>query len=163
MKNMKKLLQKAMVFTLTAAMLIGTPLSASAAGLVDIYKTEDGWGDKVPGSDDDTRTGTVTSTVTSTDTRVLGVGGVLEGIVLSETDVELEMVGAYDSTHPVKESLKVDFVWSDDANHEADEKLLEKKFKWETTDRDIVSLNNPNKNGARWKWWRRPVVRLGLP
>lgn len=147
MKNMKKLLQKAMVFTLTAAMLIGTPLSASAAGLVDIYKTEDGWGDKVPGSDDDTRTGTVTSTVTSTDTRVLGVGGVLEGIVLSETDVELEMVGAYDSTHPVKESLKVDFVWSDDANHEADEKLLEKKFKWETTDRDIVSLNNPNKNG----------------
>ena len=31
MKNMKKLLQKAMVFTLTAAMLIGTPLSASAA------------------------------------------------------------------------------------------------------------------------------------
>ena len=33
-----------MVFTLTAAMLIGTPLSASAAGLVDIYKTEDGWG-----------------------------------------------------------------------------------------------------------------------
>ncbi len=147
MKNMKKLLQKAMVFTLTAAMLIGTPLSASAAGLVDIYKTEDGWGDKVPGSDDDTRTGTVTSTVTSTDTRVLGVDGVLEGIVLSETDVELEMVGAYDSTHPVKESLKVDFVWSDDANHEADEKLLEKKFKWETTDRDIVSLNNPNKNG----------------
>lgn len=144
---MKKLLQKAMVFTLTAAMLIGTPLSASAAGLVDIYKTEDGWGDKVPGSDDDTRTGTVTSTVTSTDTRVLGVDGVLEGIVLSETDVELEMVGAYDSTHPVKESLKVDFVWSDDANHEADEKLLEKKFKWETTDRDIVSLNNPNKNG----------------
>ena len=136
-----------MVFTLTAAMLIGTPLSASAAGLVDIYKTEDGWGDKVPGSDDDTRTGTVTSTVTSTDTRVLGVDGVLEGIVLSETDVELEMVGAYDSTHPVKESLKVDFVWSDDANHEADEKLLEKKFKWETTDRDIVSLNNPNKNG----------------
>lgn len=77
--------------------------------------------------------------------------GVLEGIVLSETDVELEMDGAYDSTHPVKESLKVDFVWSDDANpeanHEADEKLLEKKFKWETTDRDIVSLNNPNKNG----------------
>lgn len=144
---MKKLLQKAMVFTLTAAMLIGTPLSAFAAGLVDIYKTEDGWGDKVPGSDDDTRTGTVTSTVTSTDTRVLGVDGVLEGIVLSETDVELEMVGAYDSTHPVKESLKVDFVWSDDANHEADEKLLEKKFKWETTDRDIVSLNNPNKNG----------------
>ena len=135
------------MFTLTAAMLIGTPLSASAAGLVDIYKTEDGWGDKVPGSDDDTRTGTVTSTVTSTDTRVLGVDGVLEGIVLSETDVELEMVGAYDSTHPVKESLKVDFVWSDDANHEADEKLLEKKFKWETTDRDIVSLNNPNKNG----------------
>ena len=135
------------MFTLTAAMLIGTPLSAFAAGLVDIYKTEDGWGDKVPGSDDDTRTGTVTSTVTSTDTRVLGVDGVLEGIVLSETDVELEMVGAYDSTHPVKESLKVDFVWSDDANHEADEKLLEKKFKWETTDRDIVSLNNPNKNG----------------
>lgn len=89
----------------------------------------------------------MTSTVTSTDTRVLGVDGVLEGIVLSETDVELEMVGAYDSTHPVKESLKVDFVWSDDANHEADEKLLEKKFKWETTDRDIVSLNNPNKNG----------------
>ena len=146
---MKKLLQKAMVFTLTAAMLIGTPLSASAAGLVDIYKTEDGWGNKVPGSDDDTRTGTVTSTVTSTDTRVLGVDTVLEGIVLSETDVELELVGAYSSKEEdlVKKSLTVDFVWSDGKGHEADEELLKKKFKWETKDKNVVSLNNPNKNG----------------
>ena len=149
MKNMKKLLQKAMVFTLTAAMLIGTPLSASAAGLVDIYKTEDGWGNKVPGSDDDTRTGTVTSTVTSTDTRVLGVDTVLEGIVLSETDVELELVGAYSSKEEdlVKKSLTVDFVWSDGKGHEADEELLKKKFKWETKDKNVVSLNNPSKNG----------------
>ncbi len=149
MKNMKKLLQKAMVFTLTAAMLIGTPLSASAAGLVDIYKTEDGWGNKVPGSDDDTRTGTVTSTVTSTDTRVLGVDTVLEGIVLSETDVELELVGAYSSKEEdlVKKLLTVDFVWSDDKGHEADEELLKKKFKWETKDKNVVSLNNPSKNG----------------
>ena len=149
MKNMKKLLQKAMVFTLTAAMLIGTPLSASAAGLVDIYKTEDGWGNKVPGSDDDTRTGTVTSTVTSTDTRVLGVDTVLEGIVLSETDVELELVGAYSSKEEdlVKKLLTVDFVWSDGKGHEADEELLKKKFKWETKDKNVVSLNNPSKNG----------------
>ena len=149
MKNMKKLLQKAMVFTLTAAMLIGTPLSASAAGLVDIYKTEDGWGNKVPGSDDDTRTGTVTSTVTSTDTRVLGVDTVLEGIVLSETDVELELVGAYSSKEEdlVKKSLTVDFVWSDGKGHEADEELLKKKFKWETKDKNVVSLNNTSKNG----------------
>ena len=138
-----------MVFTLTAAMLIGTPLSASAAGLVDIYKTEDGWGNKVPGSDDDTRTGTVTSTVTSTDTRVLGVDTVLEGIVLSETDVELELVGAYSSKEEdlVKKSLTVDFVWSDGKGHEADEELLKKKFKWETKDKNVVSLNNPSKNG----------------
>ena len=148
MKNMKKLLQKAMVFTLTAAMLIGTPLSASAAGLVDIYKTEDGWGNKVPGSDDDTRTGTVTSTVTSTDTRVLGVDTVLEGIVLSETDVELELVGAYSSKEEdLVKKLTVDFVWSDGKGHEADEELLKKKFKWETKDKNVVSLNNPNKNG----------------
>ena len=149
MKNMKKLLQKAMVFTLTAAMLIGTPLSASAAGLVDIYKTEDGWGNKVPGSDDDTRTGTVTSTVTSTDTRVLGVDTVLEGIVLSETDVELELVGAYSSKEEdlVKKLLTVDFEWSDGNDHEADEELLKKKFKWETKDKNVVSLNNPSKNG----------------
>ena len=149
MKNMKKLLQKAMVFTLTAAMLIGTPLSASAAGLVDIYKTEDGWGNKVPGSDDDTRTGTVTSTVTSTDTRVLGVDTVLEGIVLSETDVELELVGAYSSKEEdlVKKLLTVDFVWSDGKGHEADEELLKKKFKWETKDKNVVSLNNSSKNG----------------
>ena len=149
MKNMKKLLQKAMVFTLAAAMLVGTPLSASAAGLVDIYKTEDGWGNKVPGSDDDTRTGTVTSTVTSTDTRVLGVDTVLEGIVLSETDVELELVGAYSSKEEdlVKKSLTVDFVWSDGKGHEADEELLKKKFKWETKDKNVVSLNNTSKNG----------------
>ena len=138
-----------MVFTLAAAMLIGTPLSASAAGLVDIYNTEDGWGNKVPGSDDDTRTGTVTSTVTSTDTRVLGVDTVLEGIVLSETDVELELVGAYSSKEEdlVKKSLTVDFVWSDGKGHEADEELLKKKFKWETKDKNVVSLNNPSKNG----------------
>lgn len=137
------------MFTLTAAMLIGTPLSASAAGLVDIYKTEDGWGNKVPGSDDDTRTGTVTSTVTSTDTRVLGVDTVLEGIVLSETDVELELVGAYSSKEEdlVKKLLTVDFVWSDGKGHEADEELLKKKFKWETKDKNVVSLNNPSKNG----------------
>ena len=137
------------MFTLTAAMLIGTPLSASAAGLVDIYKTEDGWGNKVPGSDDDTRTGTVTSTVTSTDTRVLGVDTVLEGIVLSETDVELELVGAYSSKEEdlVKKLLTVDFVWSDGKGHEADEELLKKKFKWETKDKNVVSLNNSSKNG----------------
>ena len=137
------------MFTLTAAMLIGTPLSASAAGLVDIYKAEDGWGNKVPGSDDDTRTGTVTSTVTSTDTRVLGVDTVLEGIVLSETDVELELVGAYSSKEEdlVKKLLTVDFVWSDGKGHEADEELLKKKFKWETKDKNVVSLNNSSKNG----------------
>ncbi len=137
-----------MVFTLAAAMLVGTPLSASAAGLVDLYKVEDGWGNTVgPEDPNDTRTGTVTSTTTSTDTRILGVDTVLEGIVLSQTDVELEMVGAYDGNHPVTELLEVDFVWSDGQAHKADEELLSKKFKWETDDRDIVSLNNPNKNG----------------
>lgn len=33
-----------MVFTLAAAMLVGTPLSASAAGLVDLYKVVDNFG-----------------------------------------------------------------------------------------------------------------------
>ena len=137
-----------MVFTLTAAMLIGTPLTASAAGLVDLYKVEDGWGNTVgPEDPNDTRTGTVTSTSTSTDTRILGVDTVLEGIVLSQTDVELEMVGAYDVGRPIVKPLEVDFVWSDNQKHEADEELLSKKFKWETDDRNIVSLNNPQKDG----------------
>ena len=89
MKNMKKLLQKAMVFTLTAAMLVGTPLTASAAGLVGLYKIEDQWGNNVDENGNKTdvihgnsNTGTVTST--GSRTAVLDNEGTILGISLSE-------------------------------------------------------------------------------
>lgn len=90
MKNMKKLLQRAMVFTLTAAMLVGTPMTASAAGLVDVYTIQK------PGVTDDpdptvntTGTGTVTNTETGSSALTENESRI-RGIVLDKDTVEAE-------------------------------------------------------------------------
>lgn len=145
MKNMKKLLQKAMVFTLTAAMLVGTPLTASAAGLVDLYKVEDTYGDTVSqDGENDTVTGTVTNTVTETTTGVLQLDENIAGIVLSETNVEIEMIGGYDPADVKKQAkLNVTIVGKDgkELTGELVEKL-KKKFTWKSGDSAVVSLRN---------------------
>lgn len=90
MKNMKKLLQRAMVFTLTAAMLVGTPMTASAAGLADVYTIQK------PGVTDDpdptvntTGTGTVTNTETGSSALTENESRI-RGIVLDKDTVEAE-------------------------------------------------------------------------
>ena len=100
--------KKAMVWTLAASMLVATPLTASAAGLRDVYKVEDGWGVEQPSDSSDTRTGTVTSTNSDTNTGVLKEDG-LTGIVLSETDVRMELEGAYNPKDQQVKMLTVDF------------------------------------------------------
>ena len=163
MKNMKKLLQKAMVFTLTAAMLIGTPLSASAAGLVDLYKVVDNFGKDYGEHDpDNSATGTVTNTTTDTKSSVLDLGSAaIAGIMIKESDVELNL------TDRKEETLTVVFV-NENGEEITDEKLsemlvhkdaddkevkgeeilasLKKRFTWRTDKNTVVSLV-PKKNG----------------
>ena len=79
-----------MVFTLAASMLVGTPLTASAAGIRGVYSISDG--DKtVSVSDNDSGTGTVTNTNTDTGSGVLrdNDAGII-GIVLDRNIVNLE-------------------------------------------------------------------------
>jgi hypothetical protein len=163
MKNMKKLLQKAMVFTLAAAMLIGTPLSASAAGLVDLYKVVDNFGKDYGEHDpDNSATGTVTNTTTDTKSSVLDLGSAaIAGIMIKESDVELNL------TDRKEETLTVVFV-NENGEEIPDEKLsemlghkdaddkevkgeeilasLKKRFTWRTDKNTVVSLV-PNENG----------------
>ena len=135
MKNMKKLLQKAMVFTLTAAMLVGTPLTASAAGLVDLYQIEDGWGN-VTGNDDNTRTGTVTAT--QTNSGILEANAQLEGIVLDETNLELEI--------PEEGTLTASLDWGETTKDAALEEKLLKTLQWKSSSTDIVAIRVPNRS-----------------
>ncbi len=148
MKNMKKLLQKAMVFTLTAAMLIGTPLSASAAGLVDLYKVEDGWGNKVPdqGDPDNTRTGTVTAT--QSNSGVLNANPTLAGIVLDETNYEIELPVSAGTKH----TLTASFDWGTDKLDEDTQKLndkLLKHLKWSSSDTRVLALEGKFNGASR--------------
>ena len=157
MKNMKKLLQKAMVFTLAAAMLVGTPLSASAAGLVDLYKVVDNFGKDYGEHDpDNSATGTVTNTTTDTKSSVLDLGSAaIAGIMIKESDVELNL------TDRKEETLTVVFV-NENGEEIPDEKLsemlghkdaddkevkgeeilasLKKRFTWRTDKNTAVSL-----------------------
>lgn len=89
MKNMKKLLQKAMVFTLSAAMLVGTPMTASAAGLVDLYSTSDGTG--VVGDTGSDVTGTITNTDTNTGFLIENNKVSIVGIALDRETVDTEV------------------------------------------------------------------------
>ncbi len=148
MKNMKKLLQKAMVFTLTAAMLIGTPLSASAAGLVDLYKVEDGWGHIVPdqGDPDNTRTGTVTAT--QSNSGVLNANPTLAGIVLDETNYEIGLPVSAGTKH----TLTASFDWGtgklDEDTQKLNDKLL-KHLKWSSSDTRVLALEGKFNGASR--------------
>lgn len=89
MKNMKKLLQKAMVFTLSAAMLVGTPMTASAAGLVDLYSISDGTG--TVDENDNPTTGTITNTDTNTGFLIENNKVSIVGIALDRETVNTEV------------------------------------------------------------------------
>lgn len=137
--------KKAMVWTLAASMLVATPLTASASGLRDVYKVEDGWGGDVPSDSNDTRTGTVTSTNSSTYTGILKDDAKITGIILSETDVKMELTGAYNSKDQQVKMLKVDF---EGTLEDTEKAKLYKRLTWKVNGLDghyglnVVALNN---------------------
>ncbi len=135
--------KKAMVWALAASMLVATPLTASAAGLRDVYKVEDGWGNVIEDGSQDTRTGTVTTTntITSTGTSILDNESKILGIVLSETDLKMEMTGAYDPANQETKVLTADIIWDGQKNEELDAEFR-KALKWKSGDNNVVALNN---------------------
>ncbi len=135
------------MFTLTAAMLIGTPLSASAAGLVDLYKVEDGWGNITDqGDPDNTRTGTVTAT--QSNSGVLNANPTLAGIVLDETNYEIELPVSAGTKH----TLTASFDWGTDKLDEDTQKLndkLLKHLKWSSSDTRVLALEGKFNGASR--------------
>lgn len=141
MRSVKKLLKKAMVFTLTAAMLVGTPLTVSAAPLNSVYSIRDHWGEDKDDVDDASHTGTVTNTETTTHTGVLKDNEAkIIGIALDKSHVNVEVGG-------VKETLTATIVTDlgeDDAlvNHYGEEatkemmSVLMRKLKWQVLNPD---------------------------
>ncbi len=136
------MLQKAMVFTLTAAMLIGTPLSASAAGLVDLYKVEDGWGNVIEqDGPNDTHTGTVSAT--ESNSGVLKAKGILQGIGLSEKNIKINTDEEEEKEHELTAYLEWDGEPIADLNE-----TLPKSLKWRSSNNSIVSVKVPGENGS---------------
>ena len=142
MKNMKKLLQKAMVFTLTAAMLVGTPMTASAAGLVDLYSISDGT--EIIKSDENP-TGTVTNTDTNTTTTVLAENEArIIGISLDESDLTVEVGTPADKRQKITATVIMDWGENEPSDEEKAKitEALNSKIKWEVLNLD-ESKSNP--------------------
>ena len=121
-----------MVFTLAAAMLIGTPLAASATGLADLYRTENGG----VGTTDNSRTATttVTNTDTNTNTNPLPDEAKILGIKLDRANVRL-MPGR---TQKLTATLDWGDVTLSDADKELEDALLD-KLEWVSSDEKVVS------------------------
>lgn len=143
MKNVKKLLKKAMVFTVAASMLVGTPLTASAAGIRGVYSVSDGTNDGIGDDKDTSHTGTVTNTDTNTNSGVIKDNDAkIIGIVLDKDYVNAEK--------GVKETLKATIVLDGDlVDKEGGDKTseeileqLESKIKWEVTYADGTTVKN---------------------
>ncbi|MDE6601684.1 MAG: hypothetical protein K2K90_05900 [Lachnospiraceae bacterium] len=125
------MLQKAMVFTLAAAMLVGTPLSASAAGLLDLYQTEDGKDDAANNSNSNSNTDTNTDTNTNT--------GPIKGneLKLELDQASIDLMGS--QTTKLTARLVWDGAVSDGANAELEKELLH-KLEWNSSDKQIVEV-----------------------
>ena len=139
MKNMKKLLQRAMVFTLSAAMLVGTPMTASAAGLVDLYSISDGTSKGGDYDETTNPTGTVTNTDTNTTTTVLAENEArIIGISLDETDLTVEVGAPEKDRQKIKATVIMD--WGENAPSDDDKEeimeALNSKIKWEVLNPD---------------------------
>ncbi|MBD5524277.1 MAG: hypothetical protein HDR04_07640 [Lachnospiraceae bacterium] len=141
MKNVKKLLKKAMVFTLAASMLVGTPLTASAAGIRGVYSVSDGNG-TIEGTENGSGTGTVTNTNTETGSGVLNNNDAkIIGIVLDKDTVKAE---AGES-----ETLTATIITDGDVS-EADLDKLKSKIHWELSNADDVEGEPSKRNPAAY-------------
>ncbi len=146
---MKKLLKKAMVFTLTAAMLVGTPLTASAAPLNSVYSVGDHWGETtVPGEGDDrSHTGTITNTATTTESGVLKDNETkIVGIALDKTHLDMEkgVQGELTATilYDADDSVLVN-KYGDEKTDEM-KAVLAKMIRWEVQNADGKVDGNTN-------------------
>lgn len=141
MRSVKKLLKKAMVFTLTAAMLVGTPLTASAAPLNSVYSIGDHWGGQWDDGDDSSHTGTITNTATSSDTE----SGTLKefetrilGIALDKTHLDMEVGGKHET---ITATFLMDISDDELENRFAGgkkelENMLAKRIRWEVQNKN---------------------------
>lgn len=127
--------KKAMVWTLAASMLVATPLTASAAGLRDVYSVSDGtntWDSD--GKESESNTGTVTTT--DTNTSVLGENDAkIIGIALDKTQINAEK--------GKKETLKATVILDGAVSDEVRE-ALNNKIKWEVQEADKKILSSTN-------------------
>lgn len=122
-----------MVFTLTAAMLVGTPLTASAAPLNSVFSISDGAGNESGNPDTPTQTVTNTDTETSSSSSVLETNeGKILGITLDQSYVTV----VADKNIPKEKRQKITATvvldnFDDPVAEEAVRKALNKKIKWE--------------------------------
>lgn len=121
------MLQKAMVLTLTVAMLVGTPLTASAAPLNGVFSVSDG---NKPVVKDDNPTGTITNTDTNTGFLTNDNRAEIVGIALDKQTVKTE-VG-------VQETLKATVILN--GTIKAGEGLTDKQGNSIPKDTDITDL-----------------------
>lgn len=147
MKNVKKLLKKAMVFAVAASMLVGTPLTASAAGIRGVYSISDGTG-QLGENPDASHTGTVTNTDTNSNSGVIKDNDAsIMGIVLDKDYVNAEKGKQVDLTATIV--IEGDLVekdgWKDDGTEEKIRKELASKIKWEVLNSDHEIDANTNK------------------
>ena len=124
-----------MVFAVAASMLVGTPLTASAAGIRGVYSVSDGTNDDIRGENDNSHTGTVSNTNTSSHSGVLKDNDArIIGIVLDKNYVNAEVGAAK------KETLKATVIIEDDnltvEQKEEIGKELGKKIVWEVQNYD---------------------------
>ena len=151
MRSVKKLLKKAMVFTLTAAMLVGTPLTASAAPLNSVYSIWDGTG-TWNSHDSGSGTGTVTNTDTNTGALIEGNDAKIIGIVLDKQNLNLEK----GDKEPLKATVVLDGKITKDGKDITGAVIAEmsKKIKWE-----VLYLDE---NGNKLTKSGDPAAKVGL-
>ncbi|MBD5483922.1 MAG: hypothetical protein HDR18_00075 [Lachnospiraceae bacterium] len=159
MKNVKKLLKKAMVFAVAASMLVGTPLTASAAGIRGVYSVSDGTNDDIRHEDDNSHTGTVSNTNTSSRSGVLKDNDArIIGIVLDKSYVNAEVGAAK------KETLKATVIIEDDSltvkEKEEIGEELGKKIVWEVRNHDNSTTGANKKLSIKVSADKRTVAEL---
>ena len=135
-----------MVFTLAASMLVGTPLTASAAGIRGVYSISDG-NETVKENPNDSGTGTVTNTDTNTGSGVLRDNdAAIIGIVLDRNIVNAEKGR--------KEKLTATVVLDEDliAEGKAEEirTALAGKIRWELSNADDEDGKDKKRNPAAY-------------
>ena len=156
-KKFISIAKKAMVWTMAASMLVATPLTASASGLSDIYKTEDQWGNNIGtdgkvhnetkkdenGNDvlvnytgDPSRTGTVTST--NTNTSILDNANSFDGIMIKPQDIERnqDAVGTEETVEVVLTKGNADGTISEIAVPEE----MQGRFTWKSSNTSVATF-----------------------